>query len=85
MDEVKGAIYLTPKKNKDITIKCLNSDGTIYDRDMIPKRLGVNYLMEENTYLMQDNRTGFLGLDNHYTPYEIRVSIKAHEKKMFYI
>lgn len=85
VDEVKGAIYLTPKKNKDITIKCLYSDGTIYDRDMIPKRLGVNYLMEENTYLMQDNRTGFLGLDNHYTPYEIRVSIKAHEKKKFYI
>ena len=44
-----------------------------------------NYLFEENQYYMIDNRTGFLGIDNHYTPYEINIKIKAKETKRFYV
>ncbi|MBM6839124.1 glycogen debranching protein, partial [Clostridium saudiense] len=32
-----------------------------------------------------DHRTGFLGIDNHYTPYEVQVNLKPFEKKKFYV
>ena len=44
-----------------------------------------NYLMEENHFYMIDHRTGFLGVDNHYTPYEVHIELKPFEKKRFYV
>ena len=43
-----------------------------------------NYLVEENQYYLIDNRTGFGGLDNHATPYDIQVTLKPYEKKQFF-
>ena len=34
---------------------------------------------------MIDHRTGFLGVDNHYTPYEVQVELKPFEKKKIYV
>ncbi|MGG7143837.1 hypothetical protein ACQPVP_10260 [Clostridium nigeriense] len=52
----------------------------------IPTNLSTpNYLYEENNYYSVENRTGFLGLDNHYTPYEINLEIKAMETKRMYL
>ncbi len=34
---------------------------------------------------MIDHRTGFLGVDNHYTPYEVQLELEPYEKKKFYV
>lgn len=44
-----------------------------------------NYLIEENTYYPIENRTGYRGLDNHATPYDVVVSYKPYEKKKFFL
>jgi len=44
-----------------------------------------NYLIEENHFYMIDHRTGFLGVDNHYTPYEVQLELEPYEKKKFYV
>lgn len=79
-------LILIPKENKDIKIILQSSEGEFYDRRLIPTDMSTpNYLYEENNYYNIENRTGFLGLDNHYTPYEINISIKAMEIKRMYI
>nr|WP_279325029.1 MULTISPECIES: amylo-alpha-1,6-glucosidase [unclassified Clostridium] len=85
--EVKNnKIILIPEENKDVRITFYASEGEYYDRSLIPTTMATpNYLFEENQYYMIDNRTGFLGIDNHYTPYEINIKIKAKETKKFYI
>ncbi|MDV4151285.1 amylo-alpha-1,6-glucosidase [Clostridium sp. AL.422] len=85
--EVNGnRLILIPKENKDIKIICEASEGELYDRRLIPSNItDPNYLYEENNYYNIENRTGFLGLDNHYTPYEINIKIKANETKKLYI
>lgn len=42
-----------------------------------------NYLIEENHFYMIDHRTGFLGVDNHYTPYEVNIKLNPFEKRNF--
>lgn len=85
--EIKGnKLSLIPEKNKDVKITFYTSEGEYYDRSLIPTTMATpNYLFEENQYYMIDNRTGFLGVDNHYTPYEINIRIKARETKKFYV
>lgn len=85
--EVEGnKLILTPEENKDVKITFYASEGEYYDRSLIPTTIATpNYLFEENQYYMIDNRTGFLGIDNHYTPYEINIKIKAKETKRFYV
>ena len=85
--EVEGnKLILTPEENKDVKITFYASEGEYYDRSLIPTTMATpNYLFEENQYYMIDNRTGFLGIDNHYTPYEINIKIKAKETKRFYV
>lgn len=85
--EVEGnKLILTPEENKDVKITFCASEGEYYDRSLIPTTIATpNYLFEENQYYMIDNRTGFLGIDNHYTPYEINIKIKAKETKRFYV
>ncbi|MDU7147118.1 MAG: amylo-alpha-1,6-glucosidase [Clostridium sp.] len=85
--EVEGnKLILIPEENKDVKVTFYASEGEYYDRSLIPTTMATpNYLFEENQYYMIDNRTGFLGIDNHYTPYEINIKIKAKETKRFYV
>ena len=79
-------LSLIPEKNKDITIDFYTSDGVYYDRGLIPTSMATpNYLIEENHFYMIDHRTGFLGVDNHYTPYEVQLELEPYEKKKFYV
>lgn len=79
-------LILIPEENKDVKITFYTSEGEYYDRGLIPTTMATpNYLFEENQYYMIDNRTGFLGVDNHYTPYEINIKVKPMETKRFYV
>ena len=79
-------LTLIPEKNKDIKIDFYTSEGSFYDRKLIPTSMATpNYLIEENHFYMIDHRTGFLGVDNHYTPYEVQVELKPFEKKKIYV
>ena len=79
-------LKLIPNENKDISINFYTSEGEYYDRSLIPVSMATpNYLIDEDEFYMIDNRTGTLGLDNHYTPYEVQIKIKANEHKKFYV
>ena len=79
-------LTLIPEKDKNIKIDFYTSEGDFYDRSLIPTSMATpNYLMEENHFYMIDHRTGFLGVDNHYTPYEVHIELKPFEKKRFYV
>lgn len=79
-------LTLIPDNNKDIKIEFYTSEGNYYDRSLIPTSMATpNYLIEGNHFYMIDHRTGFLGVDNHYTPYEVHIQLKPFEKKKFYI
>lgn len=82
LNQKEGKLKLVPDKNKNISINFQTSDGIFYDRSLKEVTMATpNYIIEENNYYMIDNRTGFLGVDNHYTPYEINVALKPFEKK----
>ncbi|WP_288221159.1 amylo-alpha-1,6-glucosidase [uncultured Clostridium sp.] len=85
--EIKdNMLTLIPNENKNIKITLKTSEGDFYDRKLIPTNLATpNYLYEDNNYYQIENRTGFLGLDNHYTPYDINIKIKANENKRIYL
>lgn len=83
---VDNKLMLIPEENKNIQIIFEASEGEFYNRRLIPMNISTpNYLYEENNYYNIENRTGFLGLDNHYTPYEVNISIKAMGTKRMYI
>lgn len=74
------------KVEKNMRIHFYTSEGSYYDRSQIPTSMATpNYMIEENEYYRIDNRNGFLGLDNHFTPYEVRIKLQPYEKKSFYI
>lgn len=82
----EGLLSLVPLRDKNARIQFKISEGEYYDRNLLPVSMATpNYLIEENHYYKIDNRTGFLGVDNHYTPYEIHIELKANEKKKLYI
>lgn len=86
LDEKHRLLELVPEKNKDLTISFYSSCGKYFDRSTLPVTMATpNYVIEENHYYNIDNRTGFLGVDNHFTPYEIQVELKPYEKKKFYV
>lgn len=79
-------LRLVPEKNQNVNIDFMMSDGEFFDRSLFPVSMATqNYIIEENNYYMIDNRTGFLGVDNHFTPYEVRVDLKPNEHKRFYV
>ena len=79
-------LKLVPQADKNMTISLLSSEGRFVDRGLRPTSMATpNYLIEENQYYSFDNRNGGLGLDNHYTPYDIVVELKPFEHKKFYI
>ena len=81
-----NVLKLVPESQKDIIISFYSSEGSYISRALRPTSMATpNYLIEENHYYEFDNRNGSLGLDNHYTPYDIQVELKPHETKRFYI
>lgn len=79
-------LQLIPEENKEVTIKFYASEGRYYDRASKPVSMATpNYLIEENQVYPIDNRTGFLGVDNHITPYDVVVTLAPYEKKRFYV
>lgn len=86
LNVMTNTLKLTPKGNKDTSIYFEASEGKFLDRSLKETSMATpNYLIEENHFYKIDNRTGFLGIDNHYTPYEINIKLKAKEKKKFYV
>lgn len=85
--EISGnKLTLVPKEDEKKKIVFLTSEGAYFDRKKLPVSMATpNYLIEENTYYPLENRTGYLGLDNHATPYDVVVSFKPFEKKRFYL
>ncbi|WP_139905767.1 amylo-alpha-1,6-glucosidase [Clostridium thermarum] len=86
MELNRNLLKLIPKAQKDINISFYSSEGTYVSRTLRPRSMATpNYLIEENHYYEFDNRNGSLGLDNHYTPYDIQIELKPYERKKFYI
>lgn len=80
-----GLLTLRYERLSGHPIYFYTSEGDYYDRSLIPTSMATpNYLVEENQYYLIDNRTGFGGLDNHATPYDIRIPVKPYEKKRFF-
>lgn len=79
-------LQLIPQENQEVAIKFYASEGSYYDRACKPVSMATpNYLIEENQVYPIDNRTGFLGVDNHITPYDVVVELAPYEKKRFYV
>lgn len=86
LDTSKQYLCLTPQEDSSVSIKFYTSAGRYYDRALKPVSMATpNYLIEENEVYPIDNRTGFLGVDNHITPYDILVTLQPYEKKKFYV
>lgn len=84
--ENERVLKLIPLSNKDINIRFSSSCGQFYNRENKVRSLATpNYLIEENVFYKIDNRNGFLGLDNFYTPYEINIKLLPYEKRKFYL
>lgn len=84
--EIKGnSLYLQPD-NFPKKIHFYASEGSYLDRGTFPVSMATpNYIVEENQVYRMDNRTGFLGVDNHYTPYDIVIDLQPMEVKTFYM
>lgn len=79
-------LRLIPEANPGLTISFIASEGDYLDRSTLPTTMATpSYLYEENHYYSFENRNGFLGVDQHYTPYEIHVTVEPNEHKRFYI
>lgn len=81
-----NVLKLVPESKKDMTISFLASEGDFISRALRPTSMAApDYLLEENHYYEFDNRNGSLGLDNHYTPYDIQVDLQPFENRKFYM
>lgn len=73
-------------KTQPLEISFYTSEGEYVDRSTFPVSMAVpSHTIEKNEFYRIDNRTGFLGVDNHYMPYDIKVDLEPMEKKKFYI
>lgn len=80
-----GLLTLCYERLSEHPIYFYASEGSYYDRSLIPTSMATpNYLVEENQYYLIDNRTGFGGVDNHATPYDVQITLNPYEKKRFF-
>ncbi|HEX3075914.1 MAG TPA: amylo-alpha-1,6-glucosidase [Lachnospiraceae bacterium] len=85
-DDNRDYLELIPEANREVSIKFYTSTGDFIDRSTYPVSMATpNYQMEENEVYHIDNRTGFLGVDNHITPYDVLVKLAPYERKRFYL
>lgn len=74
------------KVSSQMEISFYASEGEYFDRRQKPVSMATpNYLIEENEVYRIDNRNGFLGVDNHATPYDVCVALKPFAHKKFYL
>ncbi len=79
-------LTLNPVKEPHLNIHFMSSVGEYVSRSLRPTSMATpNYLIEENHYYEFDHRNGSRGLDHHYTPYDIEISLEPNETKTFYI
>ncbi len=72
--------------DKDFNIYFMSSEGEFIDRRLYPMNFTTpNYEFEENHFYTYENTNGSTSVDNHYTPYDIKVTLKSHESKKFYL
>lgn len=84
--KVEGQLLTLYPKRQDMEIAFYASEGEYVDRSTFPTSMAVpTHIIEGNEYYIIDNRTGFSGVDNHYTPYDVVVTLAPLEKKKFYI
>lgn len=84
--DLQGKVLKLYPKTHPLTITFYASEGDYVDRSSYPVSMATpNYIIEENEVYRMDNRTGFLGVDNHYTPYDIKISLEPFEKKRFFL
>lgn len=83
---IKGQTLTLQPEGQKTKITFLASEGEYLDRGTFPTSMATpNYLIEENQLYQMDNRTGFMGLDNHYTPYDVVVKLEPFATKKFYL
>lgn len=81
-----GVLQLIPEENEKIQISFYASQGEFDDRSQWPTSMAnPQYVLEENQFYQLDHETGFLGVDHHYTPYDVVVKIPRKEKVKFYL
>ncbi|WP_238917919.1 amylo-alpha-1,6-glucosidase [Clostridium sp. YIM B02555] len=80
-------LKLYPNEDDKKIISFMSSAGIFKDRSLIKVQNDFNYnpLIEENHYYEFENRNGFIGLNNHYTPYDIEIELEPFETKKFYL
>ena len=84
--KIEGKTLHMIPKNVDMDIRFYASEGEYLDRKTFPTSMATpNYLVEENELYLMDNRTGFMGVDNHATPIDVVVTLKPFEKKKFFM
>lgn len=84
--KIAGNLLTLSPRDCDRDILFLASEGKYVDRKTFPTSMATpNYIVEENQVYCMDQRTGFLGVDNHYTPYDVVVTLQPHEKKKYYL
>ncbi len=77
-----GRLTLIPESVPTDRVVFEASAGYFYDRKKKPVSMATpNYLIEENQFYGIDAMNGFTGVDNHVTPYEVRIELKPFEKK----
>ncbi|MDF2589960.1 MAG: hypothetical protein K0S41_3801 [Anaerocolumna sp.] len=83
---IGGHLLLKPDRYSDMTVDFYASKGEFYDRSLKPTSMATpNYMIEENEVYPMDNRNGFLGVDNHATPYDILVHLKPYEETIMFL
>lgn len=79
-------LFLIPEKNPAVVIKFMTSEGSYFDRKEIPTTMAEPcFTMEGDHFYRFESVTGYTGLDNHFTPYEVQIKLEPFEKKKVYI
>ncbi len=82
VERFDGGLILTPGKAPEYRICFSASEGEFYDRaDRKTSMATPNYKIEENELYCIDVSNGFTGVDNHFTPYELHVTLAPGERK----
>lgn len=85
-EQTGKTLKLVPDSRPETAIHFMTSEGEYVDRSTFPVTMATPpYLYEEAHYYKFENRNGFMGVDYHYTPYEIQIALKPYEKKAFYV
>ncbi|MDE7326175.1 MAG: amylo-alpha-1,6-glucosidase [Lachnospiraceae bacterium] len=78
----EGELILTPRAKDGYRIRFAASEGSFFDRRQRRTSMATpDYTVEENELYCVDVSNGFTGVDHHFTPYELHISLAPGEKK----